>query len=268
MNDWNMKNNEYGKHLSEAYDALNTDVDYEEWAHFYCVAAEKHGLSKLNSVCDMACGTGALSVALEKKGCRVTAFDLSEDMLTLADKRARDEGAERVRFTRQDLRDFRVYAPVELCVCMMDGMNCLETPADVECAMQSAYRALCEDGLFIFDVNARHKFETVYAENAYLMEAEDVFLAWQNFYRPDNKKCDMYLTFFCQQPDGRYVRYDETVRERMYPVRTLDRLLARTGFTVLERVSDFAFTPADENECDRIFYICKKNPEALTQERE
>lgn len=254
-----MKNNEYGKHLSEAYDALNTDVNYEEWADFYLSAVQKYTGAKPISVCDMACGTGALSLSLAKKGYRVTAFDLSEDMLTLADKKARDAGTDKVRFTKQDLRDFRVYAPVELCVCMMDGLNCLETPSDVECALQSAHRALCDGGMLIFDVNARHKFETVYAENAYLLESEDVFLAWQNFYNPKSKKCDMYLTFFCEDPDGRYTRFDETVRERMYPVRTLDKLLADTGFTVLARVSDFDFAPADENRCDRIFYICQKN---------
>lgn len=258
------KNNEYGTHLSEAYDALNTDVNYEEWADFYLSAVHKYTDEKPASVCDMACGTGALSLALEKRGCRVTAFDLSEDMLTLADKKARDAGAEKVRFTKQDLRDFRVYAPVELCVCMMDGLNCLETPSDVASAVRSANRALCEGGMFIFDVNAKHKFESVYAENAYLLEAEDVFLAWQNFYNPKSKKCDMYLTFFCEGADGRYTRFDETVRERMYPVRTLEKVLDDAGFTVLARVSDFAFTPADENECDRIFYICQKNADAET----
>ena len=153
-----MKTNEYGKYLSEAYDILETDVDYEEWADFYLACAKKYTGKKPAHICDMACGTGKLSVAFEKRGIKVTAFDLSEDMLSLADKRARDEGAEDVRFTRQDLRDFRVYAPVELCVCMMDGINCLGTPADVSSAFESAHRALCEDGLFIFDVNSRRKF--------------------------------------------------------------------------------------------------------------
>ena len=256
-----MKTNEYGKYLSEAYDILETDVDYEQWADFYLACAKKYAGKKPAHICDMACGTGKLSVAFEKRGIKVTAFDLSEDMLSLADKRARDEGAEDVRFTRQDLRDFRVYAPVELCVCMMDGINCLGTPADVSSAFESAHRALCEDGLFIFDVNSRRKFEETYGENAYLFENEKVFLAWQNFYDPKSKKCDMFLTFFLEGKDGRYERFDESVRERMYPVKTLDRLLKDTGFEVLCRTSDFDFSPADENTCERIFYVCRKKDE-------
>ena len=252
-----MRTNEYGKYLSEAYDILETDVDYEQWADFYLTCAKKYTDKKPAHICDMACGTGKLSVAFEKRGCRVTAFDLSEDMLALADKRARDENAENVRFTRQDLRDFRVYTPAELCVCMMDGINCLNTPTDVQSTFESAYRALTEDGLLIFDVNSRRKFEETYGENAYVLENENVFLSWQNFYEPSKKICDMFLTFFIEN-GGKYERFDETVRERMYPVKTLDRLLKNAGFTVLCRTSDFSFSPADENACERIFYICRK----------
>ena len=35
-----MKTNEYGKYLSEAYDILETDVDYEEWADYYLACAQ------------------------------------------------------------------------------------------------------------------------------------------------------------------------------------------------------------------------------------
>ncbi len=256
-----MKTNEYGKYLSEAYDILETDVNYEEWAEFYLACMQKFTGKKPVHVCDMACGTGKLSVALDKRGCKVTAFDLSEEMLTLADKRAREEDAGNVRFTRQDLRDFRVYTPAELCVCMMDGINCLGTPTDVSSAFESVRRALTDGGIFVFDVNSRHKFEETYGENAYLLENDNVFLAWQNFYEPSAKKCDMYLTFFIENKDGKYERFDESIRERMYPAKTLDRLLDRAGFDVLCRTSDFDFTPADETACDRIFYICRKKDE-------
>lgn len=120
---------------------------------------------------------------------------------------------------------------------------------------------MCEGGLFIFDVNSRRKFKETYGENAYLLENENVFLAWQNFYDPSAKKCDMFLTFFLEGKDGRYERFDESVRERMYPVKTLDRLLKNAGFEVLCRTSDFDFSPADENKCERIFYVCRKKDE-------
>ena len=257
-----MKTEEYGKYLSEAYDALNTDVDYEAWAQFYLSCAEKYLKNRLTHVCEMACGTGNLAIALAKRGLRVTAFDLSDTMLTLADKKAHDAGAKNIRLTRQDMRDFRVYSPAELAVCMMDGVNCLLSPEDISAAFESAYRALSDGGMFVFDLNSRHKFETVYGENAYILEDEGVTLAWQNFYNPRTKKCDMELSFFLEQPDGRYARYDERVRERMYPVKTVEKLLAGAGFDVFARVSDFDFTPADERTCDRIFFVCGKKTDA------
>ena len=253
-----MKVSGYGEKLSQAYDALNGDVNYAEWADFYEACVARFCTAKGKHVCEMACGTGSMALELEKRGWHVTAFDASNTMLTLADKKAQDAGVKNIRFTQQDMRDFRVYTPAQMILCMMDSLNCLAAPGEVASAFESAYHALEDGGIFIFDVNARHKFETVYAENAYVLEDEDVLLAWQNFYNRNTKKCDMYLTFFFENADGRYDRYDEKIRQRMYPARTLERLLADAGFEVLCRTGGFDFSPADENTCDRLFYVCGK----------
>ena len=79
----------YGKYLSETYDTLNSDIDYEKWADFYETCFEKYAGVKVKHICEMACGTGSMAVIFGKRGYNVTAFDLSEDMLTLADKRCR-----------------------------------------------------------------------------------------------------------------------------------------------------------------------------------
>ena len=72
------------------------------------------------------------------------------------------------------------------------------------------------DGVFIFDINGKSKFEGVYAENCYVMESESAFCVWQNFYNPKSKLCDFYITLFEEDQNGKYVRYDEADREKMY----------------------------------------------------
>ena len=252
-------NEAYGIYLARCYDTLNADIDYAAWAAFYRAAFAKYAPDlPVKHICEMACGSGSLSLELAKHGCSVTAFDLSEDMLVIADKKVRDAGVDTVRFTLQDMRFFRVYTKADACICMLDSLNCLSDASGVAETFARAYNALNDGGLFIFDVNSRHKFETVYADNAYILEDEHVLLAWQNFYHPSTKRCDLYLTFFLEGEDGRYDRFDEEMRQRMYPVRTLKKLLAEAGFTTLDIVSDFGFTPGDEDTDDRLFFICRK----------
>lgn len=253
-----MRTEEYGKYLSEAYDTLNTDVDYERFADFYEECFARYGREHTKHVCEMACGTGSLAVSMAKRGYHVTAFDLSDEMLTLADRKAREADVKDLRLTRQDMRDFKVYTPADAAICMMDSLNCLPAPSEVRKTFESVYAALAPEGLFVFDVNTAKKFETVYADNAYVLEDEHVLLAWQNFYNGQTKKCDLYLTFFFEEPDGRYARYDEHIRQRMYPMRSLERLLHETGFEVLCRTGGFDFAATGESDCDRLFYICKK----------
>lgn len=252
-----MRNEAYGENLARVYDALNNDVDYEAYADFYETVFRKYGNS-VKHVCEMACGTGSMAAAFAKRGYRVTAFDLSDDMLAAAEKKTRDAGLENVRFTKQDMRSFRVYTPADACICMMDSLNCLPSNDELADTFAGVHTALADGGLFIFDVNGKHKFETTYGDNAYVLEDEHVLLAWQNFYHPSTRSCDLYLTFFTEEPDGRYSRADEHMRQHYFPAKTVRKLLDEEGFDLLDTVEDLAFTPADESRAERLFFLCRK----------
>ena len=254
-----MRINGYGRYLSEAYDSLNTDVDYKQWADFYEDCFRKYSQKPVRRVCEMACGTGSMALELGGRRYHVTAFDLSETMLTLADKKASDAGITDIRFTCQDMRDFKVYAPVQAVICMMDGLNCLTSKDDVVSALDSVSTALEDGGIFVFDVNTKYKFENIYADNAYVLEADGVFLAWQNFYNSKTRKCDMFLTFFFENQDGRYVRCDEKIVQKMYSLKILEKMLLSAGFDVLDIIGGFDFSKADENKDERAYFVCRKN---------
>lgn len=253
-----MNNSGYGKYLSKTYDLLNSDVDYKSFADFYEKCFEEYSDVPVKHVCEMACGTGNMSIELTKRGYSVTAFDISEEMLTIADKKAQDSGIDNIRFTIQDMQNFRVYSKVQGAVCMMDSINCLADSVALYETFASTYEALDEGGVFVFDVNTKHKFENVYSDNAYVLEDEGVLLAWQNFYNNKTRKCDLFLTFFLEDVDGKYTRFDEHIKQKMYTDRILSKLLNEIGFDIKAKVSDFDFTKADENVHDRTFYICKK----------
>ncbi len=252
-----MKKEGYGKYFVKAYDLLNTEIDYSKWCDFYEKCFEKYSIPVKN-VCETACGTGNLALELSKRGYSVTAIDISEDMLSEADKKAFDAGIQNIRFTLQNMRDFEVYTKPQAVICMASSINCLTSNVRLEEAFSSAFCALDDGGVFIFDISTKKKFETVYADNAYVLEDEKVLLAWQNFYNEKTKKCDFYLSFFFENDAGCYDRYDERSAEKMFSEKTIEKTLKKVGFNEFYTFADLDFSKGNENTHDRLFYICKK----------
>lgn len=253
-----MRNEAYGRYLSEVYDKLNSDVSEKEFAQFCEDCFSKFASVEVKHVCEIACGTGSVAIELEKRGYKVTASDLSEQMLAIADNKAFDNGCRNVIFTKQDMRSFTASNKAGAVICFLDSVNCLLKPKDVKSCFESAYNILVDGGVFIFDINSKYKFENVYADNAYILEDEGVLCAWQNFYDEDKKICDFYLSFFMENEDGLYERHEETNSERMYTVKNITSYLNSAGFDEVKTFSDFVFNTADENKDERIFFVAKR----------
>ena len=252
-----MRNESYGASLAVCYDRFNDGVDYTALCDFACDMLARHCDRAPKNICEIACGTGSLSIELAHRGYRVTSSDISEEMLSVADKKARDCGAE-VRFVRADMRSFSLYTEADAVFCFFDSINYLTKPSDVKECFKSTYEALADGGLFVFDVNSKYKFENIYSDNAYVIESGDDLLTWQNYYNEKNGMCDFYLSIFTSCDDGRYTRSDEAQREKMYTKRQLLKYAEESGFEVIGVYSDFDLNEADENKCERMYFVCKK----------
>ena len=233
-----MKNKGYGQYLSEVYDRLNADVNPEDWADFCEAAFEKYAGCEVKHICEIACGTGSVAIELEKRGYKVTASDLSEDMLSIADNKAFEAGCRNVIFAKQDMCSFTASNKAGAVVCLLDSVNCLLSPKKVKECFASAYDILVDGGVFVFDVNSKYKFENIYADNAYVLEDEGILCAWQNDYNSRSKLCDFYLSIFCETESGLWQRFDEVQRERCYSLRTVRKLLLEAGFEICSESSD------------------------------
>lgn len=74
------------------YDEVMDDSLYQQWLDF----SLRHLPKETNQLLELACGTGALAVEFAKKDFDVTGLDLSEEMLTLANDRALQEGLQSI----------------------------------------------------------------------------------------------------------------------------------------------------------------------------
>lgn len=245
--------------ISDVYDKVNGDIDYSAWADFVENQLSENMKFKPTLGLDLGCGTGKMAVELARRGYDMTGVDYSADMLCrAAENEKRTKLPTEILWLCQDITEFELYGTVDFAVCCLDTVNHLTSPADFKACLALVHNYLVPDGLFIFDVNCRGKFENVYADNAYVYESGEDVLVWQNSYKKSTSLCDFYITLFKKSADG-YERYDEVQTERMYTLRSVKNMLGGAGFEILGIYSDFKKSPADDNS-DRAYIVarCKK----------
>ena len=241
--------------LARLYDRLNTEVDYAELADFLLKKTSIVPRGRPELILDLACGTGKLTAELAARGFDMTGVDISEDMLEAAAERASEAGVD-ILFLNQSMTDFELYGTVQAVYCCFDSLNYLTRSGELAKCFALVHNYLEPNCIFIFDVNTEHKFKNIYSQNSYILEADGIFCAWQNYYNEKTRLCDFYLTFFEEQPDGSYLRSEESQRERCYSIKHIEKCLTDTGFEVLEVLGDdrmSALKPTD----DRAYFIAR-----------
>ena len=248
--------------LAPIYDRVNGDIDYSAWADFVEENIKRYNPDMTTElVLDLGCGTGKMTLELARRGYDMTGVDLSAEMLDIARECAERCGlSDKMLWLLQDITEFELYGTVELCVSCLDTINHLTSPKDLKKCLSLVHNYLVPDGLFLFDINGKRKFEEIYADNSYVMEEGSSVCVWQNSYNPKTKLCDFFITLFEEDEDGKYNRYDELQTERMYTLRSIKSALAECGFEFLGAYSDFDFAEAtDDSERIYISARCKKN---------
>ncbi len=232
--------------MAPFYDRMNEEIDYARWADFIEAQFARFAKEKPQLVLDLAAGTGSMTIELARRGYDMTAIDLSGDMLAVAADRIAEENLSGILLLNQDITDFELYGTVDAVVCCLDSINHLTGQGELARCFSLVHNYLNPDGLFLFDVNTPHKFETVYGENDFILddEAGGTVLCWRNLYDKEAGLCDFDLTVFTEGKDGRYTRTDTVQTERCYGEAELRRLLTETGFDILGVFADYVFTPA------------------------
>ncbi len=242
--------NSYGE-FALVYDKLTFDVDYASRCDYLENIFGRHKFQKPELIVDLACGTGSMCLELDRRGYDMIGIDLSSDMLNVA---AEKSAGKNILYLNQDICDFELYGTVDVALCMLDSINHLTEDDDLDRLFALVKNYLNPEGLFIFDVNTKHKFEEILSDNIYTYEAEDVFYVWENNY--ENEICDIYVNFFVKDGE-KYKRIEQAHSERYYSGEHLRHLAEKYGFSVEGVYGELTFdSPA--TECQREFWVLKK----------
>ncbi len=247
--------------LAPIYDKVNDDISYPRWADFIEEIISRHYTEGAPSlILDLGSGTGKMTVELARRGYDMTGVDISVEMLDIARNTADKLGfGDKILWLCQDMREFELYGTVDVTVSCLDCINHLTDTKSLTKCFDLVHNYLIPDGLFIFDINGKHKFESIYADNSYVIEDGTSFCVWQNYYNKRSGICDFYITVFDEGEDSRYERYDDVQREKMYTLKAIKKALADCKFEFVGAYSDYNFTPASDSD-DRIYIVarCKK----------
>ncbi|WFA09892.1 class I SAM-dependent methyltransferase [Tissierella sp. Yu-01] len=240
--------------FASLYDELMNDFDYEEWAKYIEEIYKRYNL-KPKDILEMACGTGNLSYYLAKKRYNLVCFDLSQEMLTKAyEKLGRFNN---VKILNQNMINFNINKKFDSVISICDSMNYITTDEELANCFKNVYNHLKPNGIFIFDINSYYKLKNIIGNNTFIEDREDIFYTWQNYYDNNKDICEFYLTFFEENKEGLYSRFDEVHIERAYKEDFICEKLLDVGFTKIDFYNAFTFNKKSDSD-ERVNFIAIK----------
>ena len=216
--------------LSQVYDAFMGRVDYEGWAKDIAETLKDHGVLPGAEILDAACGTGSIAIPLKKGGYRVTASDISEEMLNIAAARARSAAAN-IQFIQEDMRCVHLHQNVAAVLATCDAVNYLDGIEEAREFFENAYQNLLPGGVLIFDISTKARLMEGLGNNVFFEEFEEGSYVLETQYLDD--RCDMALTGFIREGEL-YRRFYEEHTLYAFDISTLKRVLCESGFVETE----------------------------------
>ena len=240
--------------LALSYDSLTKDIPYEQMLAYMEALLQRHGV-RPETVLDLACGTGSMSVLLAKRGYQVLAADLSEDMLAMAWEKAAEMEENRPYFICQPMERLRLPYPVDLVVCCLDSLNYVTQPDLCRQAMKRVWENLAPGGALIFDINSPEKLRGLDGQ-VFLDENEDAYCVWRAEFDTEENRCYYGIDLFRKRGDA-WERSFEQHCEYAYDPLDLRTWLLEAGFARVECFGDCRMGSPREDE-QRIYFAAWK----------
>ena len=114
---------------------------------------------------------------------------------------------------------------------------------------------LKQGGLFLFDVHSLYKMNTLFIDQTYAYNGEEISYIWQCYEGEYPHSVEHELTFFqLDHATNQYHRYDELHLQRTFPIEQYEKWLLDSGFELLAVTADFQDTKPSEQIRKNIFY--------------
>ena len=216
--------------FAELYDLFMEEIPYDDWAAHLTGALREHGIFD-GIVCELGCGTGQITRRLAKAGYDMIGVDLSPEMLAVAN-RSEEVFPSPILYLQQDIRGFELYGTVRAVVSVCDTLNYLQGEEDLGTVFSLVNNYLDPGGIFIFDFNLPPFYASI-GDRTIAEDRGEASFIWENTYDPSSGRNEYAMTFYAQEEDGRYRRFEEEHEQWTCPAEEIERILAESGLRLL-----------------------------------
>ncbi|WP_326910322.1 class I SAM-dependent DNA methyltransferase [Sedimentibacter sp. MB31-C6] len=243
-----MNNNSY-KEFSQIYDLLMNDIDYEKWTSFII---DKLGINN-NKVLEAACGTGSITSLMAEHNFKVTAFDLSQDMLMRAyEKLGRIPN---VKLLNQNMTNFKIDDKFKGAICCCDGINYI-TSEELLLFFNRINEHLDIGSKFIFDMSTEYKYKTMF-NDTYVYDDNEIFYVWENIFDNILSKVDIEINFFVKDKLHKYERITEIQTQYIHRTDEIVNMLNYAGFSDVKIFDDYNDNIVNDKSLRAVFCTTK-----------
>lgn len=198
-------------------------------------------------VLDLACGTGALAIALASRGHSVYGIDISPEMVAIA--KSKSVGMPNVSFDVQDMLRFCIQGKFDLITCTFDSLNYLLNIDDIKAMFYRVASTLRGSGLFVFDSNtSQHYIKVGKGTLKRELGGESFIQDWSY----DSTKREATITFKFSEGST------EIHKQRPYDLPELIPILVDAGFRVVRALAWFDNRPYSPDSA-RLVCVAERN---------
>ena len=241
--------------FAKVYDLFMDNVPYDKWVEQIKDILYKENI-KDGLICDLGCGTGAITERLANLGYDMIGIDNSYDMLDVAMEKKYASGND-ILYLCQDMREFELYGTVRAIISRCDSLNYIRELSELKEVFAWVNNYLDPNGLFIFDMNTEYKYQNILGDNTFAEVREQASFIWENTYDIDKRINEYDLNLFIKLEDDSYKRFEERHVQKAY---TFDEILSAIDSSnmVLEKYLD-ADTYGDVSEkTERILFVARE----------
>lgn len=239
---------EYSK-LADIYDAVMEDVNYDLWADFIDAIILKHHQNP-QSILELACGTGSLSLSLDELECYdIMATDKSPQMVAKA-RRKNDALHCSVSFKVMDFLDIDLDKKFDAVVSVFDSINYLKSPEKVLQFLDEVKKVLTPESLLIFDFttpkNSIQAIDYLHNEEGYTDDNHRFFR--QSTYDAGQQihKNEFKIERLADDQETVLEQFRETHLQKIYTLQQMLDIIDQTAYNIVAKYSGFEFEEADE----------------------
>ncbi len=234
--------------IRDIYELRAETIDYffpdrEDEIEFWEDIASDYGKDILH----LMCGTGEISVGLAKKGFKVTALDLTEAMIYVAEDRIEEEGLDNIELLNEDVRYFHLEKKFDFAFVSTGDYHHFTSREDIDKFLAKSYAHLRPGGALGIELfplpdddfqREQKEFEPLRAPP----EGVDVWKTNQTSYDSDSQLLEIKEELFVdKQDEAKRGKYD--IQLKLFSKEEMIDILENSGFKNIRFLDNKQFTP-------------------------